>query len=76
MAANNFTEDGRRIIHVYSFGYDYTLIEAKKRVCRDAEFVFPQPNFLGNYNFGLRSCKKMTTYKLNKLKYQRNESVS
>jgi len=29
----------------------------------------PQPCFMGNYNFGLHACKKMTTYQLKKLNF-------
>lgn len=64
------TEDGREIISIYFFGYEYVLVEAKKRDCARSEFQFPQPNFLGHYNFGLRACKKISSYKLKKLNFK------
>ena len=76
MANLKFTEDGREIISVYKYGYEYVLYEAavRKQYCPNhIGPQLPQPCFMGNYNFGLHACKKMTTYQLKKLNFKQHE---
>jgi len=60
------TPDGREYIQVHSHGYMYTLVKSEPRYGT----IFPMPNFMGYKGFGLRACKKISTYKLNQLKFQ------
>lgn len=60
------TADGREIITVSMYGYEYYLADSE-----DRRRVFRQPCFLGKNNFGLFKCRKISSYKLNKLNFEK-----
>lgn len=65
------TLDGREVLILYFFGYEYHLIEAKSRHSGgNLKLQWPQPCFMGHYNFGLRYCKKISKYKKSLLNFQ------
>ena len=63
--AHNFC--GREVKKMYFFGYEHILVI---NVDRRGTHI-PLPNYMGQKGFGLAACRKLTSYQLNKLNFEK-----